>query len=272
MFGLSFFICQPIYGSCQSPHAGDKQEHASPKNQFVLPAAAPTITVVNQYRPSPDANAAPKHTESYLHRLFSPENIPNILLFFVGTAGVVVAVCTFRKIERQTRATEESLVLTQRPRIIVRNFYFTKSAAKGAPYHVLSAVESGSVASGQFSIVNTGATTATVRDIVCQTFISNDGTLPMRPPYEGATVNKAALQMKAGEISPYTFGREEPFTQFEANPFFTLDSPAKFFVLGWIGYTDDVGTYRFTHFCRYYAPIHGKRFASVIDPDYENAD
>ncbi|MGA8871803.1 MAG: hypothetical protein WB460_11735 [Candidatus Acidiferrales bacterium] len=61
-------------------------------------------------------------TPSYLSRLISPENLPNIGLFAVGTVGIFVALCTLRAIKRQgltmikqtrvlqqqTRAAEES--------------------------------------------------------------------------------------------------------------------------------------------------------------------
>lgn len=56
--------------------------------------------------------------DSYLKRLFSPENAPNIALFFVGVGGIVVAVITLRKIERQTNL--QAIAYTQW--IVVKNW------------------------------------------------------------------------------------------------------------------------------------------------------
>ena len=174
--------------------------------------------------------------------------------------------------ERQTDIASQTLALTQRPRIIVRNFHFTQSVGTGGAYHTLSAVEPGSLASGQFYIVNIGGTEALVRELVCKTYISRDGELPMKRPYEAEIGNQAVFRIRPGETASRTFASKAPLTDEETRPFFTLDSVAKFFVLGWVGYTDNLGVYRFTYFCRSYAPIHGGRFAPVSDPDYENAD
>jgi hypothetical protein len=46
--------------------------------------------------------------EGYFKRLFSPENTPNIALFFVGIGGIIVALCTLKTIARQTKATEDT--------------------------------------------------------------------------------------------------------------------------------------------------------------------
>lgn len=46
-------------------------------------------------------------SKSYGSRLFSPENLPNIGLFFAGVAGIIVAICTLKIIGRQTVAIEK---------------------------------------------------------------------------------------------------------------------------------------------------------------------
>src|SRR5579863_6153704 len=48
-------------------------------------------------KPDKDANKPP----SYFQRLFAPENLPNLILCFVGTAGVIAAICTLKAIRRQ---------------------------------------------------------------------------------------------------------------------------------------------------------------------------
>jgi hypothetical protein len=52
--------------------------------------------------------------DSYFSRLFAPENLPNIGLFFAGVTGIWVANRTLKAIERQTGILSES----QRPRIV----------------------------------------------------------------------------------------------------------------------------------------------------------
>jgi hypothetical protein len=52
---------------------------------------------------------------SYVSRLFSPENLPNIALALVGMGGIVVAVLTLLVIKRQTQA----LVDAERARVFV---------------------------------------------------------------------------------------------------------------------------------------------------------
>jgi hypothetical protein len=44
--------------------------------------------------------------KSYLSRLFSPENLPNIGLLFAGIAGILLTLRTLKVIGRQTTATE----------------------------------------------------------------------------------------------------------------------------------------------------------------------
>jgi hypothetical protein len=54
-----------------------------------------------------EQQAADRHSKSYLARLFSPENLPQILLIIVGIGGIVVALRTLGHLqesaERQLR-------------------------------------------------------------------------------------------------------------------------------------------------------------------------
>jgi hypothetical protein len=65
---------------------------------------------------------ATNEPKSYLCRLLSPENLPNVGLFFAGVAGIIVAICTLKVIERQTKATEssvEALIRSERPWLLL---------------------------------------------------------------------------------------------------------------------------------------------------------
>jgi hypothetical protein len=68
--------------------------------------AEPTISIAKVIVQEPQAQEA---RESYWTRFFSPENLPNILLVMTGIAGVVIAIYTLKTIERQSKATEDSV-------------------------------------------------------------------------------------------------------------------------------------------------------------------
>jgi Co/Zn/Cd efflux system component len=51
--------------------------------------------------------AAILFAKSYLSRLFSPENLPNIGLLLAGIIGIVVAIRTLKILGRQTTAIEK---------------------------------------------------------------------------------------------------------------------------------------------------------------------
>src|SRR5258708_26929377 len=78
------------------------QEKTSPPNTPQKPSN-------NEQKTSQDQRSSPdKHPTSYLSRLLSPENVPNIGLFFVGIIGSGIALSTLFKIERQTKAGEDA--------------------------------------------------------------------------------------------------------------------------------------------------------------------
>ena len=54
------------------------------------------------------------HRESYLARLFAPENLPNIALFLVGTAGVIIAICTLKALQHQAAIMRGQLTVPYR--------------------------------------------------------------------------------------------------------------------------------------------------------------
>jgi len=95
----------PVYGQEASPDT-----------------AANAAVVAHQELNSVPDKTAPDETGSYLSRLFSPENLPNIGLCMAGLGGIIVAVYTLKKIERQTVAMERNtgvLMQAERGRIVV---------------------------------------------------------------------------------------------------------------------------------------------------------
>src|SRR5712692_8468537 len=61
-------------------------------------------------KPDKNANKPP----SYFCRLVAPENLPTLILCIVGIAGVILAICTLRAINRQADLMKSSLVSVQR--------------------------------------------------------------------------------------------------------------------------------------------------------------
>jgi hypothetical protein len=159
---------------------------------------------------------------------------------------------------------EKTLVLTQRPRIVVRAFYFSEPTGVGGVYRVPKRIEAGSFCTGQFYIENCGGTDARIREIYSEVYIAEN--LPMKRPYEGKVGSKEEQTLRPGTSAFHRFGRMEPLDAQTAT-----DVTKHFYVLGYIGYTDDLAIYRTTAFCRRYNATKD-RFLPVDDPDYEYAD
>lgn len=96
----------PIYGQEKSPQSAPNKNYANDvkKREPQTAPASPTpqVNVINQQASAAQEYGAKNHADSYLRRLFSPENLPSIGLLIAGIAGIVVAICTLKIIERQT--------------------------------------------------------------------------------------------------------------------------------------------------------------------------
>jgi hypothetical protein len=185
----------------------------------------------------------------------------------VGIGAIFAALLTLRAIWRQTVATEKTLVLTQRPKIVVRTFYFSEPRAIGGLSRIPKEIEAGSLCSGQFYIANLGGTKATTQEIYSTVFIAPG--LPMKRPYEGLEGSTEKKTFQPGQSEPYLFGLKTPLDDSTANEIYNYGT--NLYVLGWIGYTDDLGIWRITAFCRQY-DTSKKRFVPVDNADYESSD
>lgn len=191
------------------------------------------------------------------------------LLVLIGFGGVYAAIRTLKEMRTSTVVSEKALILAQRPRITVRAFYFTEMKGVGGIYKVNNGVTPGSFCNGQFYIQNLGGTDARIKDIWSEVCIEE--TLPMKRPYEGLEGSKDEKTLKPGQSSFYLFGlKNSPGLDAQtAND--VTQSVRNLYILGWIGYTDDLGIYRITGFCRCY-DVGKDRFVPVDDPDYEYSD
>lgn len=73
-----------------------------------------TNSVVSQQAANQEQNGSKNNSQSYLHRLLAPENLPNIALFLVGAVGICVAIRTLRAMERQAAIMRGQLTVPYR--------------------------------------------------------------------------------------------------------------------------------------------------------------
>jgi len=87
----------------EKPKAKTNADEGNPPVQQTDSGTGRTAIVVNQQAPQGRQDGHSNKPPSYLSRLFSPENLPNIGLFIAGVAGITIAVCTLQNIAKQTR-------------------------------------------------------------------------------------------------------------------------------------------------------------------------
>jgi hypothetical protein len=172
------------------------------------------------------------------------------------------------EIQNQATIMERQLVLDKRPKIIIRNLYFTKIQATHG-FVAVSGVQVGSTCMGQFYVVNAGGTNAHIKEIYCESDTYPE-VLPMMRPYEGKVGEKVEMTLAPGQSVPCVFQRDAPLSIADSDAIYAAQH-IFFRVIGQIGYTDDLGIYRRTSFCRQY-DRGSARFIPEANPDYENAD
>jgi len=94
----------PIYGQEKSPKTNSNQKPA----QAIEPRLPAAFNPVSQPAPQQQEQGAESHPKSYLERLLSPENLPNIGLLIAGIVGITVAIRTFKVLREQTSAAKDA--------------------------------------------------------------------------------------------------------------------------------------------------------------------
>jgi hypothetical protein len=89
----------------------------------------------------------------------------------------------------------------------------------------------------------------------------------MKRPYEGKVGIRPGITLAPGKSKTETFTHGEPLDK--ETSIAIRQKVTYLFVLGRIGYTDDLGIYRDMGFCRIY-DTGIDRFRPVDDPDYES--
>ena len=157
-----------------------------------------------------------------------------------------------------TELTRQSLILAQRPRLIVRNVEIdVGSLLQGEPVDF----------AGTLQLYNSGGSSARVSGVACKLYCFDK--LPMKAPFD------PPIQPSNIELPPGFYGTRSFPSDFGANDFKTfkgiVEKTTGLYILGELRYSDDLGLPRTKRFCRLF-DYEKERFFPIDDPDYETAD
>jgi hypothetical protein len=171
-------VILPVYGQEKSAQTASNQSNTDPTKQ---PPPKPTAEIkceVKQDGTAIECKWAETKSESYLRRLFSPENTPNIGLFFVGLLGVTAAIFTLKMIKSQV----DTFVSKERARITVDIEPLKpngREEPRGIPYDKSPMLPaSGEIWHADLLIANSGETNAFVGAALCKAYVKATGWNP----------------------------------------------------------------------------------------------
>jgi hypothetical protein len=158
---------------------------------------------------------------------------------------------------RQAKASEDALVLTRRPHLIVRSFAF---------------VMKGTLIDSQFQLVNTGGSAAIVLDSNATLYVTNSMPLPMQPmdcyQREGDDFLIKGTKLMPGVAYPI---KRSTNLSADAQVGLLNQGILWLYALGFVQYADSLGLIHRTAFCRVFNRG-TRRFDKVDNPDYEHAE
>jgi hypothetical protein len=165
-------------------------------------------------------------------------------------------------------AARESIILTHRPKIIVRDMVIAwlPLLKRGTCVKKLNETQFDDwQLAGAFYMVNAGNQDATV--VSLEQFLSFDDFLPFEQPHENGVRKFIKIKLKPGEskrISFHPIAIGNPDTR-------TLTIGVAMTAIGRLTYEDEIGNRRETGFARKFE-MKRQRFIAMDDPDYEYAD
>ena len=131
---LVLVFALPIYGQKESAKPNGQQNHSDS-------ASKPSPSPITQNTAPENGNGAANDPKSYLSRLFSPENLPNIGLFFAGIIGIIIAICTLKEMQRAGEQASKQLGLTERPWISPSAYIISPLTADENGIHITLRIE-----------------------------------------------------------------------------------------------------------------------------------
>lgn len=217
---------------------------------------------------------------AFLLLVFKPSIFHIYVPFFTLAFTGVLAVGTLyvaAQTRQATTLTKESLdlarqefIATHRPKLRVRNVTI-RSVLPEKPIDPYRPFKKGDIVRGELYVVNVGDTPATVGESHC-IVTWRQGLLPMERPYEADTANNFLRTpiLRSGESIEGRFHSSEMMAD-DVEDYCMSNYKKHLWVMGWIEYTDDLGSKRRCVFCREW---HGEsqNFVPVGNIDYEHEE
>jgi hypothetical protein len=212
------------------------------------------------------AKTADKQAEANIETWSSPSVLVNIALAIAGFGYLFFACLQWKAIHAQVGVANQTLVLSNRPRIKVRTFVIKPS----------NRFEFGMPVDIECQVVNWGGTDAYIVESNCTiTDHPESAALPMVPPY---SPQSNSFQIKNGVLpAGLAFPMYQPSNITIPHPkrdVFGGSSGADLYVFGYIFYRNGLEnsrTFYRTAFCRRY-DFSQHRFVPVGNADYEHED
>ena len=282
-------------------HKDAEQKSKSTGKELPVPPQSPNVEINIRNTPSGETNGKNHQYEiaKEQEHIDIERSLANFTryLVYVGIAQAVILLCqagifllqlcAYRKqghiLEQSLADNRRTFVVTQRPKLIVRNVVVKqpKSVHGRDPY----LFEPGHPVIGQFYVANVGGSRAHIIESLCWVRALQGINLPMERPYEGEYGNNPVpiCDLNPGQPITAIIGAPPDATfiptQAQSDGIRSSDIELgmlgatrwSLYILGWIDYRDDIGIDRRTAFCRRYEPATG-RFVKVNDLDYENED
>lgn len=247
IFIALYCAVQPI--NAQEKDSGAKHPQPLPQRVEPTPDDSPSISTPTSVTQQPKPEA-----KSYWSRLFSPENIPNIALFFVGVAGIIVATLTLLRIERQTKAIEDSVSVSEKALILQ---FRPKIVILGEEVRGITASEIAEEPVVSFVVINEGASIAHIYQSSVVVKQINYANLQFKLFDGEASLGKFSLKPGEAEEKKIALSQETA-TKIQEEIIHKDDDEwnggSRTFFACSIRYKDDVGTSRITSRLRRFEP------------------
>ena len=210
-----------------------------------------------------ETSDAKKQPQRFWERAFGPDTWSQwALVIFAGVAAGF-AYMAFAATRRQANATEQMLLLTHRPKIIIRNVVIPELLItnRDTPMNQLT-----DTFEGYYYVANVGGQPATIRRTTEAIMTGPD--LPMERPDKNLSERSISITLAPGESRKVSLDETTLPTQ---DVCLLINAEINAYLLLLIEYTDTTGTVRHTSACRKFDPA-SKCFVKVDNPDYEYTD
>jgi hypothetical protein len=257
-------------------HAG--KEQYEPQNKLCCLILAASLTPANhgasQYEQANAYHDAYQFLNSFLNWIAGVITRPSVTDWIIALSAAIYAFFAYRQwqtIRQQAKIAQQTLVLTQRPKLIARNIVIEQPDMN--ILDVAQDLTPGLYFIWRLVIANIGGTPATITAAGSWIY-ALEGELPMERPYDRHPVRNAPVvpnKLAAGEPGVLKIGLAIEHV-IGLHDILSKTPPQTYlYVMGWVAYADDFGTTRHTAFCRRW-DWEKRWFFAVDNPDYEYAD